>query len=361
RRCGLVVKPEGRVPNASLSLLEVAAVLFHGVLTRYSRKKGRKYKGSVLPHFSPIPPFFSFLRSPPTKFSCYELPCRGDKRVRGRGRECSQYLLRCCLLGRVFLHRLLLLRYRPRRLGFDTEGSGFPKLEAGFYLEGGVCWIVLKWRSGVFRREISFHLFSCCATFENCNMETLVAVARHRNYGSRGKSQVSDGFIYSPSRGFRGINCRTFQSGVGILPAPSDGLASFVSPRPTKQRSSPFNSEPPKQARRSSPINISPRPLRKGASLNDDLYDSERWAGPAYSNSPPPSSLPMPKFSLRQKRSVSLELSITDFGIETLAHARSAPPSPSRDSRSSPTDFLFNIDSATQDLRRILHLDVTDD
>ncbi|KAJ4910313.1 Uncharacterized protein Rs2_04934 [Raphanus sativus] len=35
------------------------------------------------------------------------------------------------------------------------------------------------------------------------------------------------------------------------------------------------------------------------------LSYSELWAGPTYSNSPPPTSLPMPNFSLRQNRTVS--------------------------------------------------------
>uniref|UniRef100_A0A1D1YV87 Uncharacterized protein C6orf132 n=1 Tax=Anthurium amnicola TaxID=1678845 RepID=A0A1D1YV87_9ARAE len=191
-------------------------------------------------------------------------------------------------------------------------------------------------------------------------MEMLVVVARHRGYGSRGKPQISDEFMSSTSSGFRGINCRSFQSGVGILPVPSHGLASFTSPQPAKQRSLPFHSEPPKQPRRSSTISIGPGPIMRGTSLNDDIGDSERWAGPAYSNSPPPSSLPIPKFSLRQKRTGSLELPGPSYGRKIQPLAKSAPPSPSRE-YSSASDFLFNIDSATQDLRRILHLDIVDD
>nr|DAD30485.1 TPA_asm: hypothetical protein HUJ06_009336 [Nelumbo nucifera] len=49
-------------------------------------------------------------------------------------------------------------------------------------------------------------------------METLV-VAQHRNqYYNRSKPTRPNRFVSSPSRGFREINCRTFQSGAGILP-----------------------------------------------------------------------------------------------------------------------------------------------
>ncbi|ONK76798.1 uncharacterized protein A4U43_C03F32280 [Asparagus officinalis] len=205
-------------------------------------------------------------------------------------------------------------------------------------------------------------------------METLVVVAEHRNqYYSRSKSRVSNHFGSSPSRGFKGINCRTFETGVGILPpphaiSPSSNYNNFYEPQ-----SPCFYAEPPKSSKRSNPIAIcpkytdrepcfnddirsnpiSPKSLTKGPSFNDDIEEfaySELWAGPAYSNSPPPSSLPIPKFSLRQKRSVSLELPLPSLGIELPPIAKSAPSTPSRESFS----------SATENLRRILHLDIAD-
>uniref|UniRef100_A0A1D1XL99 Uncharacterized protein C6orf132 n=1 Tax=Anthurium amnicola TaxID=1678845 RepID=A0A1D1XL99_9ARAE len=194
-------------------------------------------------------------------------------------------------------------------------------------------------------------------------MEMLVVVAQHQNYGGGGKLQIADGFMSPPSRGFRGINCRTFQSDVGILPSPCPETVPSASPRAMKQQQGPFLSEPPTQPRRSNPISINsmPRPSMSGASFNDQVSDSERWAGPAYSNSPPPSSLPIPKFSLCQKRSLSPELPVPSSGNKVHPVAKSAPSSPNRESYSYIGDFFFNTNSATQDLRRILHLDVADD
>eukprot|EP01018_Ginkgo_biloba_P031294 Gb_27319 [translate_table: standard] len=37
------------------------------------------------------------------------------------------------------------------------------------------------------------------------------------------------------------------------------------------------------------------------------VFELEKWAGPAYSNSPPPSSLPYPKFSMQQVRSIGMD------------------------------------------------------
>ncbi|EHA8591240.1 histone-lysine N-methyltransferase 2D [Cocos nucifera] len=187
-------------------------------------------------------------------------------------------------------------------------------------------------------------------------METLVVVAQHRNqYYTRGKSQISDMFGAAPFRGFKGINCRTFQSGAGILPPPP----SF--PSAPEPRSPCFYSEPPKQSRRSKPILISPSTSPKRASFHDELSYSELWAGPAYSNSPPPSSLPIPKFSLRQKRSISLELPGPPSEITLHPLSKSAPSSPTRKSGSSDDDFFLSTTTATENLRRILHLDIADD
>ncbi|KAF8392374.1 hypothetical protein HHK36_022716 [Tetracentron sinense] len=201
-------------------------------------------------------------------------------------------------------------------------------------------------------------------------METLVAVAQHRHqYYSKSKSPGPDSFS-SPSRGFREINCRTFQSGAGILPTP---LKYPISPSATKKPcSSPqtplyVNSQCEdedkslKNSGKSRAIPINFKEFNKERPFNDDLSFSELWAGPAYSNSPPPSSLPIPKFSLRQKRTVSLDLPVSNSGIKMHPIAKSAPPSPSRESHKSPGDFFLSTDSATKNLRRILHLDLDDD
>lgn len=172
-------------------------------------------------------------------------------------------------------------------------------------------------------------------------------VAQHRNqcYG-RSKTRIFDRFSSSPpSRGFKGRNCRSFESGARILTSP---FPFHDSPEPK----SPC--EQPKSSKRSSPIAISPKTITKEPSfynVEEFCYYSELWAGPAYTNSPPPSSLPIPKFSLRQKRSVSLELPLPLPEIVLLPLARSSPSSPASD----------KFSSATENLRRILQLDVADD
>ncbi|KAI3788168.1 hypothetical protein L2E82_00880 [Cichorium intybus] len=51
----------------------------------------------------------------------------------------------------------------------------------------------------------------------------------------------------------------------------------------------------------------------------NELFYSELWVGPAYSNSPPPSSLSIPNFSVKQKRTVSLDLpSVSASGVDLL-------------------------------------------
>eukprot|EP00262_Sarcandra_glabra_P006860 TRINITY_DN1941_c0_g3_i1.p1 TRINITY_DN1941_c0_g3~~TRINITY_DN1941_c0_g3_i1.p1 ORF type:complete len:195 (-),score=16.09 TRINITY_DN1941_c0_g3_i1:43-627(-) len=194
-------------------------------------------------------------------------------------------------------------------------------------------------------------------------METLVALAQHRNqYYSRNKSQIADRFGTSPSRGFKEINCRTFHSGSGILPPP---LTPPVYKNPPQPVNSPHEDDKiPKTIRKSSPIPINIKVSAKGTPSNDDFTYSELWAGPAYSNSPPPSSLPIPKFSLRQKRTASFELPPPASEIMIHPLSKSAPASPTRDTRDSylySSDFFLSAASATKDLRRILHLDLGDD
>ncbi|GLT36348.1 hypothetical protein SLA2020_107320 [Shorea laevis] len=182
-------------------------------------------------------------------------------------------------------------------------------------------------------------------------METLVVVEQHRNqYHSRVRSNGSGRFGSSPSRNFRQINCRTFQSDAGVLPSPF------------KQSSSPVDS---RSSVKSSSIPISNHRNPKKKSFNgfagEGLLYSELWAGPAYSNSPPPNSLPMPKFSLREKRAVSLDLPASDTVSTVHPTAKSAPTSPTRVHNPSATELFVTVDSATRTLRRILNLDSADD
>ncbi|XVE73109.1 hypothetical protein DITRI_Ditri11bG0091200 [Diplodiscus trichospermus] len=209
-------------------------------------------------------------------------------------------------------------------------------------------------------------------------METLVVVAQHRNqYGGRVKPHGPARFGSSPSRNFRGINCRTFQSGAGLLPTPfkcnSTSKTKLPSSPPSSSLSSSLKTPSPltdathsKTTRKSSPIPINNKTLRNDKSFNDEISGegflySELWAGPAYSNSPPPSSLPIPKFSLRVKRTVSLDLPTADPVVDVQPTAKSAPASPTKELSPSVAELFRSADSATKTLRRILNLDSTDD
>lgn len=94
-----------------------------------------------------------------------------------------------------------------------------------------------------------------------------------------GKSQASrnDGV------GFKGRNSRPSQSSAGILPKPSSGSYSKPTTRGGKTKG----------------VNLQPSP--QGATSGDKPTCPELWAGPSFSNSPAPSSLPIPKFSVPQK------------------------------------------------------------
>lgn len=210
-------------------------------------------------------------------------------------------------------------------------------------------------------------------------METLLVVAQHQNQYYSRSTRAHNGpatcgsFGSPPSIGFKDINCRTFQSGEGILPTPLKSCISTVtkqeccsSPK-TPSLKSQFNES--KNLNRtvtsstSVPIPINTKSDRnKKGFFNDEIAFSELWAGPAYSNSPPPSSLPIPKFSLRPKRTVSLELpasSASDIDFHPIA--KSAPPSPTRDHSYSTRALFHSADSATKTLRRILNLDISDE
>lgn len=198
-------------------------------------------------------------------------------------------------------------------------------------------------------------------------METLVVVANHRDqYYSRGKSHSSAQFGSSPSRGFREINCRLFEYGAALLPTPlkfSSTPLSNASPSSPSLKSG--DGKPSKRnVKSSSPISISFKGGKKESPQNHETPFSELWAGPAYSNSPPPSSLPMPKFQMKPKRTVSLELPPTVSEISPyplIPIAKSAPASPTRELKHSAITFLHDDDTATKTLRRMLNLDLADD
>ncbi|GAB4830401.1 hypothetical protein Ancab_020038 [Ancistrocladus abbreviatus] len=203
-------------------------------------------------------------------------------------------------------------------------------------------------------------------------METLVVVAQHRNqYCSRDKPHSPRQFGVSPSRGFKDISCRAFESGAGLLPTPWKACGTPVlkqalcSPKtPTPCSAVNPKTEDGKTLRNyvtSTPLAINLKGSKKERLMNDSASFSELWAGPAYSNSPPPSSLPIPKFSLKPKWTVSLELPGSDPVVSLHAIAKSAPTSPTRGLTYPPVDFLCDDDSATKTLRRILNLDICDD
>ncbi|KAF8019890.1 hypothetical protein BT93_G0549 [Corymbia citriodora subsp. variegata] len=203
-------------------------------------------------------------------------------------------------------------------------------------------------------------------------METLVVVTQHRDqYCGGTKPNGLARFDSSPSKCFREISCRTFQSGAaGILPTPlkARNRAEIVQAPPAAVAASSVSCETDlKPKARSTPIPIQAKPVHDERFFYDDFSSgsmsfSELWAGPAYSNSPPPSSLPIPKFSLRPKRTVSLDLP-SSASDDVVMHpiAKSAPASPTRDSKLSAKAFFHSADSATQTLRRILNLDATEE
>ena len=195
------------------------------------------------------------------------------------------------------------------------------------------------------------------STSRTSAMETLVISQQrghHHSSGRRRKPSSASSHLSTPQSmsGFHAVNCRAFHSSVsiGILPSPP--------PPPARTYSTPEPKTPKQQLhhgkKRSRAISISPS--------TSPPSRPELWAGPAFSNSPPPSSLPIPNFSLHQKRSVSLELLPADRSdnVEVPLHAKSAPSSPTAGSGVN----FFSDDSdtaiATENLRRILHLKIND-
>lgn len=84
------------------------------------------------------------------------------------------------------------------------------------------------------------------------------------------------------------------------------------------------------------------------------VLEMEKWAGPAYSNSPPPSSLPFPKFSMQQMRSIATDLIDASEGEKNIDQVLQTQKKV-QSSNGSSIQFGFDV-SATQDLRRLLGL-----
>ncbi|KAK6120073.1 hypothetical protein DH2020_046203 [Rehmannia glutinosa] len=200
-------------------------------------------------------------------------------------------------------------------------------------------------------------------------METLVVVSHHRNH----QQYYSRNHGYSPSKfdsfgsetsgNFPGINCRTFQSGAGLLPTPLKSFSTPVAENALSPKTpSPSFNENQNGSKRNAKSSTIPIPIKFNLDSKEGGFPfSERWAGPTYSYSPPPSSLPLPKFSLKPKRTVSLDLPTLASEIDMHPIAKSAPASPTRGFSPSPSDLFDSADSATKTLRRILNLDNTDE
>lgn len=85
------------------------------------------------------------------------------------------------------------------------------------------------------------------------------------------------------------------------------------------------------------------------------VFEMEKWAGPAYSNSPPPSSLPFPKFSMQQMRSIASDLIDASDGAKNADQDLQTQKKVQCCTNGSSVQYGFDI-SATQDLRRLLGL-----
>lgn len=192
-------------------------------------------------------------------------------------------------------------------------------------------------------------------------METLILAEEHRNQYYYGKKPLghSDGFRPAPSKAFRQINCRTFQTGAGLLPRPKRASSTPVH----HHHHHPQAHSPPSPKSVLPSVRTSPIPIQGSRILSEfvderrSLSYSELWAGPTYSNSPPPTSVPIPKFSLRQKRTVSLTFPPPDSDVDLPEVAKSAPVSPT----SSGVNPFHCTVSATITLRRMLNLETADE
>lgn len=209
-------------------------------------------------------------------------------------------------------------------------------------------------------------------------METVVVVAHHRNH-HQGYSRNHDNgsskggsFRSAPGGHFRGVDCMTFQPGSGLFPTQ---LKSYSTATPVIKHafSSSFSPKTPspsdkvnqKSSKRngkncSDPIPIDIKFEDNKRLMNDDFQFYERWAGRTYSNSPPPSSLPIPTFSVQPKESISLDLDVSTSEIGLLFAVKSVPTSCTMAHNSLDGDIFVSADTATKTLRRILNLDLTD-
>lgn len=196
------------------------------------------------------------------------------------------------------------------------------------------------------------------------------------NGRNRGHSHGS-----SDCRVLKDINQGKFHSGDGILPTPVTPGKMCKTPigKPGTRflSSSGFNKTPLAEGKSSNrksrgsslkkssavPFSNKVGPDKENFPYCKKLSYSEHWAGPAYSNSPPPSSLPIPRFSVPPKPSASLELFRAESEIHLQPTSRSAPPSPKREHGISTRNGFRGAyhACATKDLRRILNLDLMDE
>ncbi|KAI5075007.1 hypothetical protein GOP47_0010968 [Adiantum capillus-veneris] len=96
----------------------------------------------------------------------------------------------------------------------------------------------------------------------------------------------------------------------------------------------------------------------------EELAQWERWAGPSYINSPPPSALPLPRFSKKHLKVETMENAHEEQMEETICDHFSTPSSSISPLYTSlKRQRYLNINSeavatATKDLKRILNLDL---
>lgn len=198
-------------------------------------------------------------------------------------------------------------------------------------------------------------------------METVVVVAHHRNhhqsYSRNGDNGSSKGgsFGSAPGGHCRGLFSTQLKSYSTATPVIKQAFSSSFSPE-TPSPSDKINQKSSNRNGKncSYPIPIDIKFEDNQRLMNDDFQFYERWAGPTYSNSPPPSSLPIPTFSVQPKQSISLDLDVSTSEIGLLFAVKSVPSSPTRGHSSLDGDIFDSADTATKTLRRILNLDITD-
>ncbi|KAK4800631.1 hypothetical protein SAY86_021118 [Trapa natans] len=203
-------------------------------------------------------------------------------------------------------------------------------------------------------------------------MEILVVVAQHKHqyYSRISKSQDLARLNSSPPNKFRAIHCQTSHAADGFIPPPLRVASTPLvkqTPPSKKTPASPPASDPAcmQPSQKSIPIPIIAKSICNEKFSDEGFFDgslsfSERWAGPTYSNSPSPSSLPIPKFLQLPTSSHSLGfpnvVSHHDFSAHQIS--KSAPTSPTREFSLPPfsEDLFHSADYASITLRRILNL-----